>query len=273
MSHRIRARESLELRSCHFYRRILRTLNQGPTRFLLGGAYALTCYTGIERHTKDLDVFVRRKDCQRVLRVLADAGFTTELSFPHWLAKAFCRDNFIDIIFSSGNGIAKVDDEWFENAVPARILGIPVRLCPIEEMIWSKAFVMERERFDGADIAHLLRARGCGLDWGRLLRRFDQHWPVLLSHLILFAYIYPGAWSQIPDEVMACLLERARDANMNGQVLKNVCRGTLLNRAQYLVDIRCWGYQDPRLLPGSSMSKQDVDHWTAAINSPSADKP
>lgn len=33
---------------------------------LVGGAFALRHYAGIERHTKDLDVFVRRAD-QRVL--------------------------------------------------------------------------------------------------------------------------------------------------------------------------------------------------------------
>jgi hypothetical protein len=59
----------------------------------------------------------------------------------------------------------------------------------VEETIWSKAFVMERERYDGADIAHLLRASAERLDWHRLLERFDAHWPVLLSHLILFGFI------------------------------------------------------------------------------------
>jgi hypothetical protein len=27
-----------------------------------------------------------------------------------------------------------------------------VKLMPVEESIWTKAFIMERERFDGADI-------------------------------------------------------------------------------------------------------------------------
>jgi hypothetical protein len=38
-------------------------------------------------------------------------------------------------------------------------------------MIWSKAFVMERECDDGADIARVPRARGDRLDWQRLLIR------------------------------------------------------------------------------------------------------
>ena len=34
-----------------------------------------------------------------------------------------------------------------------------------EETLWSKAFVMERERYDGADVAHLILAHGERLDW------------------------------------------------------------------------------------------------------------
>jgi len=42
-------------------------------------------------------------------------------------------------------------------------------------MIWSKAFIMERDRYDGADIAHIIRTCGKGLDWSRLLHRFGSH--------------------------------------------------------------------------------------------------
>src|SRR5205085_362129 len=111
-------------------------------------------------------------------------------------------DSFIDIIFSSGNGLATVDEGWFSYAVKADVFGEPVLLCPPEETIWSKAFIQERERYDGADVAHLIRARGRDFDWPRLLRRFGPHWPVLLSHLILFGYIYPGERAIIPAGVM-----------------------------------------------------------------------
>jgi hypothetical protein len=44
-----------------------------------------------------------------------------------------------------------------------------------------------------------------------------------------------------------------------------VCRGTLLSRAQYLVDIERFGYLDARLEPGVAMTEEDIAHWTAAI--------
>src|SRR5262249_42145602 len=140
-----------------FYRAALRRLNLSGIPYLIGGAFALESVTGIFHHTKDLDVFVRRADLERTLALLRDElDCRTHLTYPHWLAKAFWREHFIDVIFSTGNGLAEVDDTWLERGLPAEALEVPVRLCPLEETIWTKAFVMERERYDGADIAHLI---------------------------------------------------------------------------------------------------------------------
>ena len=84
-----------------------------------------------------------------------------------------------------------------------------VRLSPAEEMIWSKAFIQERERFDGADVLHLLRETGPSLDWPRLLMRFGDHWRVLLSHLILFGFVYPDKRQNVPAWVMDELIAAA----------------------------------------------------------------
>src|SRR4051794_5536120 len=185
-----------------FYCRALTGLQEAGVPFLVGGAYAFERYTGIVRHTKDLDIFVRQADYPRAIAVLEADGCQGEVPFPHWLAKAYCGHHFVDLIFGSGNGVAPVDDDWFTHAVDETVLGIPVQIVPAEEMIWQKALIMERERFDGADVAHLLRARGDRLDWDRLLRRFGQHWRVLLSHLVLFGYIYSDEQAKIPSGVL-----------------------------------------------------------------------
>ena len=54
-----------------FYRRILRALLDSGVPFLVGGAYAFARYTGIVRHTKDLDIFCREQDREHVLELLA----------------------------------------------------------------------------------------------------------------------------------------------------------------------------------------------------------
>src|SRR6185295_16410164 len=129
-----------------FYRRAMTTLQEARVPFLVGGAYAFGRYTGIVRHTKDFDIFVHPRDFRRALDAFARAGYAVDATFPHWLGKAFQGDDFVDLIFGSGNGIARVDDRWFEKAVDDEVLGIPVQLIPAEEMIWSKSFIMERER-------------------------------------------------------------------------------------------------------------------------------
>jgi hypothetical protein len=238
--------------------------------FLVGGAYAFERYTGIARHTKDLDVFVREADYPRALAALEADGCRGEVPFPHWLAKAYCGDHFVDLIFGSGNGVAPVDDDWFRYAVDETVLEVPVQVVPAEEMIWQKSLIMERERFDGADVAHVLRARADKLDWDRLLDRFGEHWPVLLSHLVLFGYIYPGERAKIPAGVLHRLLRwaehapsRAADARPDGAD-GPVCNGTVLSRTQYVVDVEQWGYQDARVEPLGPMTADEAAHWTEA---------
>ena len=53
-----------------FYVRMLEALRAAEVPFLLGGAYAFARYTGIERHTKDIDVFVRPEDEPAILETL-----------------------------------------------------------------------------------------------------------------------------------------------------------------------------------------------------------
>ena len=255
----------LDERARAFYVRTLDLLVEGGIPFLVGGAYALNYYTGIERHTKDFDVFVRREHYDDVTTVLGAAGIATELTFPHWLGKASCQHGSIDVIFSSGNGLAQVDDAWFEHAATGSVLGVGVRICAPEEMIWSKAFINERERYDGADIMHLLLARAERLDWRRLLSRFDGNWRVLFSYLGLFGFVYPSERARIPEWVMKELIGRLTRELGAPPPPTRVCQGTLLSREQYLTDVDRWGFEDARLTVANSMTVEEVAHWTRAI--------
>ena len=132
---------------------------------------------------------------------------------------------------------------------------------PVEETIWSKAFIMERERYDGADVAHLLRCRGKQLDWRRLLDRFGTHWPVLMSYLVLYGFIYPDSQDQIPEWVRTELVGRWLRAPTE-ETQPAVCNGTLLSREQFLSDLEFWKYRDARQPPHGSLSESDIDRWT-----------
>jgi hypothetical protein len=249
-----------------FYRRALQALVDAEVPFLVGGAFAHACFTGIRRSTKDLDLFIRRQDYDRIAERMQAQGWHTEMTYPHWLAKVWCGEDFIDLIFNSGNGLTPVDDRWFEDNAVADILGVPVRIANMEEGLVSKAFIMERERYDGADVAHLLRANAERLDWHKLVQRFGANWRVLLAHLTLFGFVYPGERHRIPAWVMKDLGEKLlRDVQQPPADDPHVCAGTLLSREQYLHDVEHLGYIDGRLTPASTMTEEDVATWTAAI--------
>jgi hypothetical protein len=243
-----------------FYERSMEILDAAGISFLVGGAYAFRAYTGIVRDTKDFDLMLRERDVPAAIEAFRRAGFRAEIVFPHWIAKAHHGEAFLDIIFNSGNGLCRVDDEWFQHGRSARVLGREAMLCPPEEIIWQKAYIMERERFDGADVAHLVRCCKDTLDWERLLRRFGADGPVLFAHMVLVRFIYPGE----PDLVPSWVIERLASAGVPS-TSERVCNGTLLSREQYLPDIERWGHADARLLR-AALTENDARIWTAAIS-------
>jgi len=262
----VQSQRDLDAETRAFYCDALAVLGAARVPFMVGGAYAFARYTGIERHTRDFDVFVRPGDCRRVLDTFVRAGYHAELTFSHWLGKVHRGDAYVDVIFSSGNGAATVDDGWFEHARNGTILDVPVKVCPPEEMVWSKAYVMERERFDGADVQHLLLACAADFDWQRLLDRFGTDWRVLLAHLTLFDYVYPAERAKMPGWVRNELARRAAlDAAPVPGEQGRVCYGTMLSREQYLVDVQERGFKDARPMRGGTMTAEQVEEWTRAI--------
>lgn len=253
------------------YAHALDTLSRAGVPYLVGGGFAMVRYTGIPRVTKDLDLFLRPDAFDPALETLAAAGFRTERTHPHWLGKARAGEHCIDLIFNSGNGVTDVDDAWFEHASEGEALGRKVRFVPAEELTWTKLFVMERERYDGADVAHVLRHQADRLDWKRLRDRVGDNWRVLLSHLILFGFIYPGEQSRVPARVLDELLRTLKRERAQAPMPVHLCRGTLLSREQYLHDIRVEQFQDARATQASSMNPDDIAAWTDAIGRDAGD--
>lgn len=246
-----------------FYRSVLESLLASKVPFVVGGAFALKHYAGLRRGTKDLDVFLRERDVLTASASIAESGALIEHTFPHWLTKAFSGEHFVDLIFNSANGLCPVDDDWFASAPKIELFDVPVRLCPIEEVLWTKSFVMERERFDGADVCHLIAAQGEHIDWKRLLTRFGENFRVLYAHLLVFGFVYPRERAKVPSWVMEELADRLhRDT---GAEDVPICRGTLLSREQYLVDVQKRGFQDARTAPWGSIPLDQLAIWTEAI--------
>ncbi len=253
----------VETPSRAFYREAMEMLNRAGVPFLVGGSFAFLHQSGIDRSTKDLDLFVRPEDIHKLLEASASAGYSADLS-SHWLAKIRSKDAFIDVIFNSGNGMARVDDGWFEHSRVREVLGMEVRIAPAEESLWSKSFVMERERFDGADVAHIILTHGDKLDWKRVLQRFGPHWRILLAHVTLYGFIFPSERSKVPMWLMEELVGRLREEIGAPDAEEPVCYGTLLSWSQYLGDVFGGSFRDARIRPYGTLTPDEVARWTAA---------
>ncbi|HSU68073.1 MAG TPA: hypothetical protein VLJ39_14445 [Tepidisphaeraceae bacterium] len=239
-----------------FYLHSLELMDRSGAPYVVGGGYAMACYTGIVRPTKDLDVFIKRENAGKVLGVFAEAGYRTERTWPHFLVKAIAPDGaFVDLLYSSANGLCEVDDAMLARPVHQDMLGRVAPLCPVEDMIWSKAFVASRDRFDGADIMHLILSQSERIDWKRLRNRFRGHERVLLAHLIMFDYVYPAERSRVPRRIISELMSAARNEPAADEP---ICRGTFLSNNQYVFDVTRRGYRDARLAPGGPMTPDEV---------------
>jgi hypothetical protein len=228
------------------YRRALQALNDASVPYVVAGAYAIYEHTGIYRQTKDLDLFVEPSAVIAAAQALHDAGFVMRLDDLHWLAKGFVGDKFVDLIYGMGNGVAFIDEGWVQNSRPGILAAHPVRIAPAEELIWHRLFINERHRHDMSDVVHLLLCSGDVLDWERLVGRVGAAWPLLLAQLQTFSYVYPGYRSNVPAWVMEQLIERARADIGRDEEDADVTRGTLISRFSFAIDVREWGFSDPR---------------------------
>ena len=228
------------------YKRALEAVNAAGVPYVVAGAYAIYEHTGIYRKTKDLDLFFEPSAVVDAARALRAAGFTTRLEDEHWLAKATMGDYFVDLIYGMGNGIAVIDKGWTEHSRPGILAACPVRIAPPEELIWHRLFISERHRHDMSDIVHVILCYGDTLDWDRLVERVGDNWPLLLSQILMFSYVYPGYRSNVPSWVPESLLERARAQIGQNEAASDLTRGPLISRFSFTIDVREWGFNSPR---------------------------
>ena len=225
------------------YSEVLTALNENGVPYAVAGAVSLEKYTGIWRETKDLDLFMESQNVRKALRVLERRGFRCETLDPVWLSKAHRGEYFVDLISGMSNGVIMVDESWMKRTQPAIVVGVETRIISPEDLIASKLFVTRRERFDGADIAHIIyRTRG-NLEWKRLLELSGEHWEILLWALMLFRYVYPAHSDYVPSALWQDLLSRY------GELLQHTnpnapFRGSLVDENMFSIDVKDWGLED-----------------------------
>lgn len=260
MLYRSAAKEQVQLapEAVSFYHDAQHSLREAGIPYLVGGAYALAHYTGVVRHTKDFDVFILHKDRDQALAALARQGCRVHIEYSYWLAKAFKGDHFVDLIYRSPNGLAEVNPSWFERAHTAEVFGVPAKVCAPEEILLNKMYILNNDRTDLADVMHLLHSCAAKMDWAHLLQLFDNHWRVLLSHLVLFGFVYPSERDRIPRKPLEQLLQRMQSELAQSPPSTRVCNGTLFSHSQYRIDVEQRGFHDGRLQPSGNLDPEQL---------------
>jgi hypothetical protein len=228
------------------YRDVLSALNKHGVPYAVAGAFALQKYTGIWRVTKDLDLFMKAEDVPKTLAYLEERDFRCETLDPVWLAKAHRGDYFVDLISGMSNAAIVVDDSWMKRTQPAIIAGMESRIISAEDLLGSKLFVTRRERFDGADIAHIIYRTQGRLEWGRILELAGENWEIVLWALILFRYVYPAHTDYVPAPLWQDLLSRYMHLVQHPDPTAPF-RGSLIDENIFSVDINDWGLEDLQL--------------------------
>jgi hypothetical protein len=237
------AAQNLPVQQEDLFHDLLELFEQAAIPYAVAGAFALRQHTGIFRDTKDLDVFLSAENASVALSHLERHGFQCEVRDPVWLAKAHRDGYFVDLITGMSNGLIHVDSSWIERAYPATVAGVPSRVLAPEELLASKLFVVRRERFDGADIAHIIYATRGNLEWERIVQLAGEHWEMLLWPLILFHYVYPAHSDYVPRGLWNNLLDRFRREIASPDAEARF-RGSLIDENMFAIDLTEWRLDD-----------------------------
>lgn len=216
-------------------REVSEYLHQAGVDPLLGGAFALGRHVGRWRGTKDIDFFLRPRERDRAIQALVAAGFSdyhsTQEYDRSWIFRAHREEALVDVIWTIPNHVTDVDEAWFDHAARFSLHGREYTTIPLEELIWIKLFVLQRDRCDWPDVINLLRCNAREINWERLVARIDAHAPLLLGALHVLQWLSPQVLAGVP----AWVQERFH----LGQVSTSRAPGEEARRAA-LLDSRPW---------------------------------
>jgi hypothetical protein len=173
--------------------------------FAIGGGLAAMVYADHPRDTKDIDLYVQPKDREAMIKVVLDAGlsdyFDRNPYDRNWIFRSFRDDSIVDVMWAMANQRAQVDPEWL-NGPSVSIGGLSVRLVRPEETLWSKLYVLQKDRCDWPDAINMLSGMAADLDWAHLMRRTAEDTPLLAALVQVFQWICPDQCSALPPGVL-----------------------------------------------------------------------
>lgn len=184
------------------YRDAIKALRGADLRFLLGGGFALATYIGRWRNTKDIDFYIMQEDRDKAVAALTKAGFEDLYErMPYdrkWIYRSTRDGVIVDIIWAMANQRAQTDEQWFTRAPAANVRGEALSVVPLEEFLWCKLYIMQRDHCDWTDVFNVIYAAGKNLNWNHLLTRLEEDWPLLKGLLTVYTWLCPEQAQELP---------------------------------------------------------------------------
>ncbi len=216
------------------YKSVIAEARKQNVQFAIGGGLATMTYAGQWRDTKDIDIYVMERDRERMIRVVTEAGlrdyYEQKPYDRKWIYRSYQDEIIVDIIWSMANGRAPVDEGWLQGP-EAETGGERFRLLRPEEAVWSKLYIVQRDRCDWPDSLSLLYTIGAELDWHLLLDRTGDDRLLLRGLLSIFRWLCPDGAQRLP----AWIWEELEAGDSQEENCEQVAR-----RRAPLLDSRPW---------------------------------
>ncbi len=189
------------------YECVLGRMRREHIPFALGGGLALGVYTCDVRDPKDLDLYILPEDRETAVSILCRCGledyYPVKQYVRDWIYRGHQNGIIVDAIWAMANKRAEVDMRWLDAGPTIEMFGQEVRVIPPEELIWSKLYVLQKDRCDWPDIINLIQVCGPSLDWDHLLARVGADRPLVKGILSVFSWVSPARAASIPRRVWA----------------------------------------------------------------------
>lgn len=184
------------------YREVMLAASEAHIPFAVGGGIAAMAYADQSRDSKDLDLYIVQDNRPAMIDVLTRLGFVDYYDQKpyerHWIYRAFRDGTIVDVMWSMANRRGCVDSRWLRGPMFC-IDDLHIRLLPPEEILWTKLYVLQRDRSDWTDALNMLYVVGGSLNWNRLFDRVGEDIGLLAGLVAVFRWLAPGRAGNLPS--------------------------------------------------------------------------
>jgi hypothetical protein len=197
--------ENLPREQWLLYRGVMTAALDRRIPFAIGGGMAAMAYAGQLRDARDIDFYIQPENREAMIQVVLDAGLLDYYDRApydrNWIFRGFRDDLIVDVMWAMANQRAQVDAQWLKGPVVS-VDGLTFRLLRPEETLWTKLYVLQRDRCDWPDAINMLHSIGAELDWDYLLGRTAEDTLLMAALVKVFGWICPDRYNELPPPVL-----------------------------------------------------------------------